>query len=160
MKFQGVSFGMISTWWAAANGVYLHADQHAIVFSPNFATDQMMFVGNDGGIAVTTNPFAAVQTNPCTGTQSTVWTQKNDGYSTLLFYHGSVSPSGTTSYVGGAQDNGVWKYGSGNTWSIGKDLKILSNRSSGRGRRGIYSRGQEYACPFLFKLHQFELLQT
>jgi hypothetical protein len=44
----------------------------------------MMFVGNDGGIAVTTTPNAAVQTNPCSGTQTTAWSQKNDGYGTML----------------------------------------------------------------------------
>lgn len=82
MKFLGVSFGLVSTWWTSGTS-YLHADQHAIVFSPNFATDNMMFVGNDGGIAMTTNPFATVQTNPCTGSQTTTWTQKNDGYGTL-----------------------------------------------------------------------------
>lgn len=36
----------------------------------------------------------------------------------MQFYHGSISPTGTT-YVGGAQDNGSWKYLSGAAWTKG-----------------------------------------
>lgn len=46
-----------------------------------------MFVGNDGGIAKTSNPFGTVSTNPCNGAPGVTWTQLNEGYSTIQVFY-------------------------------------------------------------------------
>lgn len=90
----GANFGLISTWWTTRPR-YLHAgtcfptpkyhpiDQHTIVFSPNFANDTTIFFGNDGGVSITTNPYADVSTNPCLGFPGVTYTPMNEGYGTL-----------------------------------------------------------------------------
>ncbi len=45
----GKNFYLASSWWTSGSA-YMHADQHAIVFSPNYATDSTIFFGNDGGV--------------------------------------------------------------------------------------------------------------
>jgi len=117
----GVSFEQLSNWWIRdedpSSTKYLHADQHSIVFSPNFASDSTIYFGNDGGISKSTNTDAAGSTNPCAYPvlSDLVFTQLNNGYGTLQFYHGSVSKDGTV-FVGGCQDNGSWKFSSGTEW--------------------------------------------
>ena len=53
-------------WWESTSASsYAHADQHAIVFHPQYDgnTNRTMFVGNDGGLFKTTNARAAVGTS-------------------------------------------------------------------------------------------------
>lgn len=110
----GANWGLASFWHEAKdnNTKYVHADQHAIVFHPQFngASNQTMFVGNDGGISRTDNSRAQVATGnkaPCSPTLSKVtWASLNNGYAVTQFYHGVAFPSGER-YLGGTQDNGV-----------------------------------------------------
>ena len=109
----GANWGMASFWHEAKDSnKYVHADQHAIVFHPQFngTSNQVMFVGNDGGIYRTDNARAQVATGskaPCSPTISKVtWASLNNGYAVTQFYHGAAFPSGER-YLGGAQDNGV-----------------------------------------------------
>ena len=54
----GANWGLASYWWApTTNPHYAHADQHAIAFHPGYngTANQMMFVGNDGGVFRTDN---------------------------------------------------------------------------------------------------------
>lgn len=114
----GKNWGVASYWWlgiafgTVKTSSYAHADQHTIVFHPQYngASNQMMFVGNDGGLFRTDNARAAVATGntaTCNGANSAVkWIAINNNYGVTQFYHGSVSPDGKT-YFGGTQDNGT-----------------------------------------------------
>jgi len=112
----GVTFGLTSYFFQLDEhpDTYLHADQHAIVFHPDYdgVTNTTMYVGNDGGVYRTDNPRAASTDEECgfaedPGPPPEVhWTSLNNGYAVTQFYHGDV---GRTSqrYLAGAQDNGV-----------------------------------------------------
>ncbi|MBX3280333.1 MAG: hypothetical protein KF868_20235 [Acidobacteria bacterium] len=109
----GANFGLASHWWAAdTNPRYLHADQHRIVFHPQYngTTNQIMYVGNDGGVFRTDNArgtVAAFATAPCnTNNGGVFWTSLNNNYGVTQFYHGAPYPDGRT-YFGGTQDNGT-----------------------------------------------------
>jgi len=105
----GKTWGVASWWWNAHSS---HADHHAIVFDPGYdgASNQRVYVTNDGGIFRTDNADDAV----ATGVKATcidhgspiVWTSLNHNYGGTQFYHGAVSTDGT-SYLGGTQDNGT-----------------------------------------------------
>jgi uncharacterized protein (TIGR03437 family) len=109
----GANWGMASFWHEPKTSArYVHADQHVIVFHPQFngSSNRTMFVGNDGGIFRTENARAqTVNGNraPCSSANSKVtWTSLNNGYEVTQFYHGAAFPDGAR-YLGGAQDNGV-----------------------------------------------------
>lgn len=109
----GANWGMASFWHEPkTNARYVHADQHVIVFHPQFngSSNRTMFVGNDGGIFRTENARAQTVTGnraPCSSASSKVtWASLNNGYEVTQFYHGAAFPNGTR-YLGGAQDNGV-----------------------------------------------------
>ena len=113
----GKNWGVASYWWLEARGEanlasYAHADQHTIVFHPQYngAGNQTMYVGGDGGLFRTDNARATVamgKTATCNGENSAVkWTSINNNYGVTQFYSGAVSPDGK-SYFGGAQDNGT-----------------------------------------------------
>ncbi len=109
---SGVNWAAASIWWDDANAWYVHADQHALVFHPNYngTTNQTLFVGNDGGIFRTNAAVNGVTEDPCNVTGPGLvqfgWTNLNNGYNVTQFYHGDTYPNGTT-YFGGTQDNGT-----------------------------------------------------
>ena len=84
----------ISAWWINEwSPVYVHADIHTIVFSPNFGnTDYTAFIGCDGGVFRTLDNF-------------TTFHEMDKGYNVTQFY--SVAYSGNGRVMGGAQDNGT-----------------------------------------------------
>ncbi len=108
----------IASYWFSNGGIaplapsYAHADQHAIVFHPNYngTTNQTMFVGGDGGIFRTDNARANVATGAaaaCSPLNSQIaFTPLSNNYGVTQFYHGAVYPDGKT-YFGGTQDNGT-----------------------------------------------------
>ncbi len=113
----GKNWGVASYWWleppgAVKSSSYAHADQHVIVFHPQYngASNQTMFTGCDGGVFRTDNARAAVATGKtatCKGENSAVkFTAINNDYGVTQFYSGAVSPDGKT-YFGGTQDNGT-----------------------------------------------------
>jgi len=138
----GVNWGVASYWWFQGNGTppnngdpqLVHADNHAIVFHPNYngTTNQTMFAGDDGGIYKTDNakdgnvgyvngttPSGGTVTSssPICGNEFTpggfytvpspvIWGPLNNGYAVTQFWPGAVYPNGTT-YFGGTQDNGT-----------------------------------------------------
>jgi hypothetical protein len=123
----GANWGMASHWWGTAPPVpeYAHADQHRIVFHPDYngTTNQTMWVGNDGGVFRTNNARASVATGPTApcnpGNGSLVWQDLNNGYRVTQFYDGVAYPGGQT-YFGGTQDNGTVRgtdAGGQNSWS-------------------------------------------
>ena len=118
---SGQTWGTASYWWftPGVDPEYAHADQHAIVFHPQYngTTNQVMFFGNDGGIFTTSNAKAQVSYSPApitnaspicgnTSTQRTSFhfTALNNGYELTQFYDGVIYPNNTT-FFGGTQDN-------------------------------------------------------
>lgn len=109
----GRTWGVASYWWEnPAYDTYLHADQHAIIFHPEYdgTTNRKLFFANDGGVARTDDALAEVALGPlapCKTTNSKFeFTSLNNDYGVTQFYHGSVSPDGRT-WIAGAQDNGT-----------------------------------------------------
>jgi hypothetical protein len=109
----GQNWGVASYWWTKPDPEYAHADQHAIVFDPNYngTTNQKMYVGNDGGIFLTQNATAGnvgFQANICASyaPSPVTWTSLNNSYGVTQYYYGVPYPDGTA-YFGGAQDNGT-----------------------------------------------------
>lgn len=123
----GVTWGTASYWWfdKGVDPEYSHADQHGIVFHPNYdgSTNKVMFVASDGGIGRLDNALAPVNTtlaqicgSPVAGSPS--WVDRNTNYQTTQFYDGAVYPDGNT-YFGGLQDNGTQRgTNGGTTWSV------------------------------------------
>ncbi len=130
----GQNWGQASHWWFArgADPEYAHADNHAIVFHPQYngTSNKIMFNGSDGGLFKTTDARAPVSFSPtpisgtspiCGNTAAGVvaWTELNNGYQVSQFYHGLPYPDGIT-YFGGFQDNGTNRGtdgGGANAWA-------------------------------------------
>lgn len=107
----GLTWGVASHWWFdSSEANYNHADHHAIVFHPGYdgVSNQVMYVGNDGGIHRTENArTGSITTDVCgTGVGTLAWADLNNGYGVTQFYHGAVYPDGLT-FFGGTQDNGT-----------------------------------------------------
>jgi hypothetical protein len=109
----GASWGVASYWWAnRTTPSYVHADQHAIVFHPNFdgITNNTLFAANDGGIFKTneaTDPVQRGTTALCNPDNGQIaWQQISGNLGITQFYHGAVFPNGRE-YIAGAQDNGT-----------------------------------------------------
>ena len=110
----GATWGIASYWWATQGGhpSYVHADQHAIVFHPQYdgASNRTAWFTNDGGIFRTADARGEVATGEramCDAANSKMaFTPLNNSYGVTQFYHGAVSPDGRT-FIAGAQDNGT-----------------------------------------------------
>ena len=88
----GVGIEPLSYWVSGwqGSGIYVHADQHEIVYDPN--NPNRFFIGNDGGVFRTDNnglPFSSL----------------NRGYGVTQFYTVDYSKDGKV--IGGTQDNGT-----------------------------------------------------
>lgn len=85
----------------------LHADQHAIVQSPQFngTTNKVVFFGNDGGIYQTSDVYAS----------SPALTVLNNNLGITQFY-GGAGNSSSGRIIGGTQDNSTLRYSGSQTW--------------------------------------------
>jgi photosystem II stability/assembly factor-like uncharacterized protein len=107
----GKSWGLMSYWWGDTKG-YVHADQHALVFHPQYdgTGNRTLYVANDGGLFTTRDALAPPVTSAaavCTPEAAqSEWADLNNGFGVTQFYHGAVHPGGAT-YFGGTQDTGV-----------------------------------------------------
>jgi hypothetical protein len=108
----GKNWKLASYWWADHNDPsYTHADDHAIVFDPQYngTTNRQIWVTNDGGVFRSNEALAATSTNACSPSASGFqWQRKSAGIATTQFYGGAVYADGL-SYFGGTQDNGTVK---------------------------------------------------
>lgn len=109
----GATWGVASYWWAPeTRSSFNHADQHAIVFHPDYngTSNQTVYFGNDGGVYRSDNARAAVATQPnatCDPAFSSVaFKPLNRDFGITQFYHGAVYPDGRR-FMGGTQDNGT-----------------------------------------------------
>ncbi len=122
----GTNWGTASFWWfGKGDPPYSHADQHRIVFHPQYngTTNKVLFALSDGGVSRTSDARAAVSTTlaEICGTPSASavsWVDRSNGYVTTQFYEGVVHPNGS-SFFGGLQDNGTLRGTAGNpNWAI------------------------------------------
>ena len=105
----GRSWGIASEWWREGVSGFVHADQHGLVFHPDYngASNQQAFALTDGGIYRTDNARAADAPDACNPAAIGVaWRPLNHNIGITQFYHGLPLPEGT-SYLGGTQDNGT-----------------------------------------------------
>jgi photosystem II stability/assembly factor-like uncharacterized protein len=87
-----------------ADGLFLHADLHALAFSADSST---LYAGNDGGVWRASTPTAT----------PVPWTQLNNALAITQFYFSpSINPKDVTNSFGGTQDNGTQKYSGMLTW--------------------------------------------
>ena len=95
----GSSWGLIS-YWTGACDTYVHADQHAIQFSPVNANTAIF--GNDGGVFYSSNVGSA--SNPTISA-------RNNGYNVTQFYAADqINSNGSNFMIAGAQDNGSHRF--------------------------------------------------
>lgn len=110
----GTTLSQVSFWYEGYDGVipaggeegpswYVHADEHAHVWSPlDFNT---VYIGCDGGIFKSTDGGVN-------------WSGKNGGFQTTQFYAGfGIGTTTTALCLGGLQDNGTVKYTGSPSWS-------------------------------------------
>jgi photosystem II stability/assembly factor-like uncharacterized protein len=111
----GSNWGLASYWFAkypTRYPSYAHADQHAIVFHPDYdgVNVRAMFSATDGGIFRTDNPHGYIGSTEaaiCDPQYSAVrFVDLNHGFGITQFYHGAPYP-GADGYLGGTQDNGT-----------------------------------------------------
>ena len=100
----GQTFGMAGYWFFYMDDppppTYLHPDQHAIVFHPQYdgVSNQTMFVTNDGGLFRTDNSRAATTQEDCPfglnpgPPPDIAWQTLNHGYAVTQYYHGDAAP--------------------------------------------------------------------
>jgi photosystem II stability/assembly factor-like uncharacterized protein len=94
-----------ATLQSAQNFGFMHADIHALSFFPDGNT---LYVGNDGGVYVTTQITASEPT----------FTALNNTLGITQFYPGiSIHPTNVSSAIGGTQDNGTDIYSGSLTWN-------------------------------------------
>lgn len=99
----GVSWQQISKWsnnndLADFNVSLVHADHHAVAFSPSDANKGVF--ANDGGIYYAND----LSSSP---TSETAIVDRNDNYNITQFYSGAIGPDAENEILlGGAQDNG------------------------------------------------------
>jgi hypothetical protein len=109
----GVTFGLLGYFFYPEEPNYMHPDQHAMTFHPDYdgVTNQTLFIGNDGGLYRTQNARAASTQEECPiaanpGPPPDVWWDEvMSGYTVTQFYHGD-SGWDSPMFVGGSQDNG------------------------------------------------------
>ena len=135
----GRDWGLASYWWAAGqDGSFAHADQHAIVFHPDYdgSSNSQMFAAGDGGVYRTDNPNALVATdeagicNP--GASRVFFGDLNNNMGITQFYHGTPFPGGER-YIAGTQDNNTIIGSDG----AGPDSGALSSAATADTRRWI-----------------------
>jgi photosystem II stability/assembly factor-like uncharacterized protein len=91
----GASWQDVTT---GTNGVTIHPDQNAFAF---VGTTNQMFVGNDGGVFLTSDASAP----------NIEWTNLNNGLATLRIYPGfSIHPTNPNITFAGTQDEGTMRY--------------------------------------------------
>ncbi len=86
----GTSWTLISNWYHDDGYEYVHADHHALLYSPH---GEILFSGNDGGISKTYN-------------DGKKWIDISDGLEILQTYRFGLSATDPDLIITGNQDNG------------------------------------------------------
>ncbi|MBI2398161.1 MAG: hypothetical protein HYV17_10215 [Xanthomonadales bacterium] len=121
----GRSFGKASYHWLdGASSAGVHADQHYLVYPPDYGPGRReLFVTNDGGVAMTADDLAPTRRGADAscgpGGNGMAWETRESGLGTTQVYAGSVSADGAV-VLAGLQDNGTHRgrcLGSDCSWS-------------------------------------------
>jgi hypothetical protein len=100
--------------FSAVSDNKIHWDEHALTFSPHAGSPRRVYVGNDGGIAASSDNGAN-------------WANLNEGIATNLFLSIDIGRGSTTNRqysYGGTQDTGIIDHrpgDTGNDWHLGID---------------------------------------
>ncbi len=87
------------SYWTGFCEPFVHADQHNIIFRPNFPNEAI--IGNDGGV------FLASGLDSFTPN----FYARNKGYNVTQFYSvAAENQAGSNYYLGGTQDNGTHQF--------------------------------------------------
>jgi Calx-beta domain/FG-GAP-like repeat len=97
------------TWTSVGNSV--HADHHALVSDPSYATNFTIYGGNDGGVYKATGLNTGAPS-----TSSPAWVNLNNGLGITQFYGGAGRINGAI--TGGTQDNGSLFYTGGTNCTV------------------------------------------
>ena len=93
----GANWQAISYWTGSYCDDYVHADQHEIIFRPNFPNQAI--VGNDGGVFYSADIGNSL--NP-------EFDSRNNGYNVTTFYSAAAANViNSNTFLAGAQDNGT-----------------------------------------------------
>ena len=104
--------------WNASSGQPVYADQHAFAFSKD---GSRMYLADDGGIFVTTDPTDA----------NASFTSLNTTMNTMTFYPGSrFCPESLKSLLAGSQDHGVNLYLGELSWPNGEQSGFCGDGGS------------------------------
>lgn len=87
----GATWKKLTHWQNGSKYVFIHADQHELVFAKN---SSLMFSANDGGIDKTTDG-------------GKTWSNLNANLSIMQFYRMGASELDTNLVIAGSQDNGT-----------------------------------------------------
>ncbi len=109
-----------------------HPDQHALAWAPN--NPSVLFSGHDGGVSKSANVLATPH----------VWQQLSRGYLTTQFYTVALdhATSGSSTIIGGLQDNGCW----GTTSPSPTATWIDVNPPGGDGAATAVANGGAFYC--------------
>lgn len=92
----GGTWNQLSHWYGGFGFQEVHADQHAILYSPG--SSGTMYFGNDGGIYRSVNGGSTIDF-------------KSYNYNVTQFYACAMHPaSGSNQFMAGAQDNGTQQF--------------------------------------------------
>lgn len=128
--------GLTFTYFDSHVSAHLHADFHGLNFDPSDRDGQRLFIGSDGGVAMTPDfgvTFASSYNRTLLNLQMDGYAGYAGGSSTHRYYYGSlgVSPAVTGLVGAGSQDNGnlvcrLKEPGSAWTWVEGGDGQVVS----------------------------------
>jgi hypothetical protein len=103
----GVTFTKVSDWTNTPSSP--HADHHVLASPPDYASNPVLFNGNDGGIYKAPNANSLAN-----GAVGLGWTNMNAGLAVTQFYSGAGRTAAGGRVIGGTQDNGSLQMDLGN----------------------------------------------
>ena len=107
----GATIELASGWnYDPGDAPYVHADQHAVVFHPDYDgdTNTTVYFANDGGLFRTFDDRGALRHGDSCAVSGVTFETMNEGYGVSQFVGGSMSVDGDI-IVAGTQDNGTFQ---------------------------------------------------
>jgi hypothetical protein len=95
----GLDWDRVSDWRGTFPEIYVHADQHKVVYKPG-SSDTALFC-TDGGVFLTRNGSVRYP----------VFEERNRNFNTIQYYTCDLHPgAGEEYFIAGTQDNGTYRY--------------------------------------------------
>ena len=134
----GNAFEQVSYWIESAGSKFVHADQHAIVFHPDFTENNKIYFGNDGGIFL--------------GQRTAFFKAINKNLNITQFYAIDCGPKGEA--LGGTQDNGSQYI------NLAMDINIESSVEVSGGDGGYSAISELYPGAIFSTLYYSQLFRS